>query len=85
MAARAMGTKVLCNKEGGGNGGKIDGNEGGGQATETATTWVMVVATRLGVNKEGKCKGGKGNGNGDEGGWQWQQRLKLFQWWQRRQ
>ncbi len=30
-------TKV-CNKEGGGNGGKSDGNKGGGQATATATT-----------------------------------------------
>ncbi len=28
-------TKVSCNKEGGGNGSKSDGNEGGGQATVT--------------------------------------------------
>jgi hypothetical protein len=34
-AARAMAlaTRVACNEEGNGNGGKSDGNEGGGQAT----------------------------------------------------
>jgi hypothetical protein len=63
--------KVLCNKEGSGNGGKSDGNEGGGQATATAMTWVMAKETRLTGNNEGKCKGGKGNGNGNEGGRQW--------------
>ncbi len=31
-------TKVSCNKEGGGNGGKSDGNKGGGRATATGTT-----------------------------------------------
>jgi hypothetical protein len=29
-------TKVLCNEEGGGNGGKSNGNKGGGQVTATA-------------------------------------------------
>ncbi len=32
-------TKVSCNKEGSGDRGKSDGNEGGGQATASATTW----------------------------------------------
>jgi hypothetical protein len=36
--ARVITTKVLCNKEGGGNGGKSNGDEGGGQATATMTT-----------------------------------------------
>ncbi len=64
-------TKVLCNEEGGGDGSKSDGNKGGGQAMERATTWVMEVATRLAGDKEGKCKSGKGNCDNDEGGWQW--------------
>ncbi len=69
-------TKVSCNKEGCGNRSKSNGNEGGGQATAMATTWVMAMEMRLVGNKEGKCKGGKGNGNGNEGR-QWQrQRLK---------
>ncbi len=59
--------KVLCNKEGGGDGGKSDGDEGGWQATATATMWAMVSETRLAGDEEGKCKGGKGNGDGDEG------------------
>jgi hypothetical protein len=71
MVARAMATKVSCNKEGGGNGVKSNGNKGGGQATMTAITWAMGMATRLVGNKEGKCKGSKGNGNGNEGGRQW--------------
>jgi hypothetical protein len=78
-------TKVSCNKEGGGNGGKSDGNKGGGQAMATATTWVMAMAMRLASNKEDKCKGGKFNCNGNKGGWQWQQPLKPFQRWQRQQ
>jgi hypothetical protein len=64
-----VGTKVLCNKEGGGDGGKSNGNKGGGQATATATTCAMVTAMRLVGNEEGKCKGGKFNSNGDKGRW----------------
>ncbi len=60
-------TKVSCNKEGCGNGGKSDGDEGGGQATLTATMWAMAMETRLAGNEEGKCKGGIGNGKIDEG------------------
>ncbi len=62
MVARAMGTKVSCNKEG-------NGNKDGGQAMATVRTWAMATATRLAGNKEGKCKGGKGNANSNEGGW----------------
>ncbi len=78
-------TKVLCNDEGGGDGGKSNGNEGGGQSITMATTWAMAMTMRLAGNEEGKCKGGKGNCNGDEGRWRWQQWLKPFQRWQRRQ
>ncbi len=78
-------TNVLCNKEGGGDGNKSNGDEGGGRATAMATTWAMATAMRLAGNKEGKCKGGKFDSNGDEGGWQWQQPLKPFQQWQRPQ
>ncbi len=52
-------TKVLCNEEGGGNGGKSDGNKGGGQATEMVTKWAMAMATRLAGNK-GKVQGRQG-------------------------
>jgi hypothetical protein len=31
----ALATRVACNKEGNGNGGKSDGNEGGGRAMAT--------------------------------------------------
>jgi hypothetical protein len=51
-------TKVLCNKEGGSNGSKSDGDEGGGRATATATMWAMAMAMRLAGDKEGECKGG---------------------------
>ncbi len=78
-------TKVLCNKEGGGDDGKSDSNEGGGQAIAMAMTWAMASAMRLASNKVGKCKGGKGIGNRNEGGQKWQQWLKPFQRWQRRQ
>jgi hypothetical protein len=78
-------TKVLCNIEGGGNGGKSDGGKGGGQAMATATIWVMATETRLAGDKEGKCKDGKGNGNGNEGRWWRQQWLKQGQRWQWRQ
>ncbi len=73
-----------------------DGNEGDGRATATramvtamvtakATTWVMVMVTRLTGDKEGKGEGGKGNGDDNDGGtrateraraarqWRWQQ------------
>ncbi len=60
-------TKVSCNEEGGGDGGKSNGDKGGGQATMMATTWVMVTETRLAGNKRGKCKGSKGYGDGNEG------------------
>ncbi len=83
IAAGVMATKVLCNEKGGGNGGKSDGDKGGGQAMGTVTTWAMAMATRLVGNKEGKCKGSRGNGNGNEGGRRWQQRLKQGQRWQR--
>jgi hypothetical protein len=73
--AMALATRVECNEESNGFGGKSDGNEGGrlltatrAMATTTATTWVMVMMTRLAGDKEGKGEGGKGGGNGDEGG-----------------
>jgi hypothetical protein len=79
-------TKVSCNKEGGGDGGKSDGNEGGGRVTATAMTWAMAMAMRLAGDEEGECKGGTFNSNGDEDRWQWQQPpLKPFQRWQRPQ
>ncbi len=79
-------TKVSCNKESGGDGGKSDGNEGGGRATATATTWAMVTAMRLAGNEEGECKGGTFNSDGDEDRWRWRQPpLKPFLRWQRPQ
>jgi hypothetical protein len=60
-------TKVSCNEEGGGDGGKSNGDEGGRRATATATTWAMVTETRPAGNERGKYKGGKGYGDGDEG------------------
>ncbi len=77
--------KVSCNEEGGGDGGKSNGNEGGGRETATAMMWAMATAMRLAGNEEGKCKGGKFNRNGNKGGWGWRQPLKPFQRWQRRQ
>ena len=71
----ALATRVECNEESGGFGGKSDGNEGGrrlmvtrAMATVTVTTWLMVMVTRLAGDEEGKGEGGKGDGNGDEGG-----------------
>jgi hypothetical protein len=52
-------TKVSCNEEGGGDGGKSYGNEGGGRAMATAMTWAVATAMRLAGDEEGKCKGGK--------------------------
>ncbi len=48
-------TKVSCNEEGGGDGGKSNGDEDGGRATATATTWAMVTETRPAGDKRGKC------------------------------
>jgi hypothetical protein len=70
-------TRVECNKESNGFGGKSNSNKDGRLLTATrlmarvmATTWVMAMVTRLAGNKEGKGKGGKGDGDGDEGGGQ---------------
>jgi hypothetical protein len=60
-------TKVSCNEEGGGDGGKSNGDEGGEQAMATATMWAMVTETRPAGDERGKCEGGKGYGDGDEG------------------
>ena len=71
----ALATRVECDEESDGFGGKCEGNEGGrrlmatrAMATVTATTWLMATVTRLAGDEEGKGEGGKGDGNGDEGG-----------------
>ena len=71
--AMALATRVECDKESNGFGGKSNGNEGGRQmmvtralAMVTATTWLMVTVTRMAGDEEGKGEGGKGNGNGDD-------------------
>jgi len=73
--AMALATRVECDEESDGFGGKSDGNEGGRRltatralATATATAWLMVMVTRLAGDEEGKGEGGKGDGSGDEGG-----------------
>ena len=73
--AMALATRVECNEERNGFGGKSDGNEGDRRlmttrvmATVTVTTWLMVTVTRLAGDKEGKGEGGKGDGDGGEGG-----------------
>jgi hypothetical protein len=74
--AMALATRVECDKESDGFGGKSVGNEGGrrltatrAMATVTATTWLMATVTRLAGDEEGKGgEGGKGEGDGDEGG-----------------
>ena len=73
--AMALATRVECDKESDGFGGKSDGNECGRRLTTTramvtvmATMWVMAMVTRLSVDKEGKGEGAKGDGDGDEGG-----------------
>ncbi len=73
--AMALATRVECNEEIDGCGGKSNGNEGGRRLTATraigtvmATTWVMAMVTRLAGNEEGKGEGGRGDGNGDEEG-----------------
>ena len=72
-----MATRVECDKESDGFGGKSNGNKVGRQlmatramVTVTAATWLMAMVTRSAGDKEGKGEGGKGNGNGDEGGGQ---------------
>jgi len=51
--AMALATRVECDKESDGFGGKSNVNKGGRQlttramVTATATTWVMVMVTRL--------------------------------------
>jgi hypothetical protein len=44
----------------------MDGDKEGGQAR--ATSWAMVMATRVAGNKEGDCIGSKGGGNNDKEG-----------------
>ncbi len=61
-AARAMAlaTRVACDKEGDGKGGR--------RATvrrAMATMWATAMAMRLAGNKENKGKGGKSNGSGN--------------------
>ena len=67
MTKRARETRVECDEESDGFGGKRNGNKGGRQltatramATVTATTWVMAMVTRLAGDEEGKGEGGKG-------------------------
>ncbi len=75
--AMALATRLECDKESDGFGGKSDGNKGGrgltatramATATATAATWMMVIVTRLVGNEEGKGEGGKGDVDGDEVG-----------------
>jgi hypothetical protein len=73
--AMALATRVECDEESDGFGGKSDGNESGRQltvrramATVTAMTWLMAKVTRLAGDEEGKGEGGKGDGDGAEGG-----------------
>ena len=71
-----LASRVECNKESDGFGGKSDGNAGGRRlmvtsrvmVMVTATTWVMATVTRLAGDKEGKGDGGKGDDDDDEGG-----------------
>ena len=72
--AMVLATRVECDKESDGFGGKSNGNEGGRQltatralATVTATMWFMVTVMRLAGDEEGKGEGGKGNGDGQRG------------------
>ncbi len=75
--AMTLVTRVECDEESDGFGGKSDGNKGGrrlmatrAMATVTATTRLMAMVTRLAGDEEGKGEGGKGDGDGDEGGGQ---------------
>ena len=73
--AMALATRVECDEESDGFGGKSNGNKGGRRLTVTrvmamvtAMMWLMVTVTKLAGNEEGKGEGGKGDGDGDEGG-----------------
>ncbi len=77
MTKRVMvsATRVASNKEGNGDGGKINGNEGGrratatmAMATATAMMWATAMVTWVAGNKKGNGKGSKYNGIGNEGG-----------------
>jgi hypothetical protein len=54
--AMALATRVACNKEGNGNGGKSDGDEGSRQAT--ATRRAMVTEGKQQSTSDGIDKGG---------------------------
>ncbi len=84
--ATALAMRVECNKKSNVNGGKSNGNKGGGRLTATramatvkGSMWAMAMVTRLAGDKEGKGEGGKGDCNSNEGGgqrrgqWQWRQ------------
>ncbi len=96
MRRMALAMRVACNEEGDGDGYKRDGDKGDRRATATramatvmttakATTWVMVMVTRLAGDEEDKGKGGKGNGDDNEGGAQATERARAARRWQRRQ
>ncbi len=61
------GRQVNCN---GNKEGDCNSNEGGKQATVTATKRAMGMAMRLVNIEEGNCNGGKSNGDGNKDGWQ---------------
>jgi hypothetical protein len=52
----ALATRVACDKEGNGNGGKSNGNEGGGQATATRGMTIdgKQQSTSNGIDKGGQ-------------------------------
>jgi hypothetical protein len=54
--AMALAMRVVCDKEGNGNGGKSDGNEGGGRVTATRlmATEGKQQSTSNGINKGGR-------------------------------
>ncbi len=54
-------------------------------ATAKATTWVMVMVTRLTGDEECKGEGGKGDGDDDEGGARAMERARAARQWRRRQ
>jgi uncharacterized membrane protein YgcG len=56
-ATRAMATRVMGKQQ---RRGQLMA-----MVTAKATTWVIVMVTRLAGNKEGKGKGGKGDGDDD--------------------
>ncbi len=89
-------TRVVCGKEGNGDGYKSNGDEGDGgvtgmramvmaMATVKATTWVMVMVTRMASDEEGKGKGSKGDGDDDEGGTRVTERARAARQWQQQQ